>query len=267
MREIQTNTRLDRLRKSTYVLNSLVKNNIKKQYRNSLLGILWTVLNPLLNMFVMAFVFSNVLGMNKAGENFQTYLLTGNIIFGLMRQSTTQSLTSIVDSFGMVTKVKIAYSVLPLSRVLTALVSFGFSYIALFIVMLAYKVPYNWTMLMVIPFLPSLLLFCLGMSFILCTLYIYFRDTKHIYGVILTLWTYLTPLFYYADSSRLPGKYMAVMQLNPMYHYVKYFRDITMYGTIPDWSQTLICYGIGIGFFVIGLLFFKWRRKYFLLHI
>ncbi|HKL94733.1 MAG TPA: ABC transporter permease [Clostridia bacterium] len=267
MREIQTNTNFDRLRKSTYVLNSLVKNDIKKQYRNSVLGILWTVLNPLLNMFVMAFVFSSILNVSRSGENYQTYLLTGNIIFGLMRQSTSTSLTSIVDNFGMVTKVKISYSVLPLTRVLTALVSFGFSYIALFIVMLAYKVKFSWTMLLAIPFLPSLLLFSLGMSFILCTFYVYFRDTHHIYGVMLTLWMYMTPLFYYADASILPAKIMKIMQLNPMFHYVKYFRDITMYSTIPGWKETLICYGVGIVFFLIGLLIFKWRRKYFILHI
>jgi ABC-2 type transport system permease protein len=264
MRIIQQNSKRDSFKKAGYILGSLVRNDIKRQYRNSVLGVLWTVLNPLLNMFVIAFVFTRLMDFGR-GENYESYLLAGNIVFGLMRHSTATALTSIVDKFGMVTKVKIPYSILPLTHVVTALVTFGFSYIALIIVMLCYGVGFSWTMFMVVPYLPSLMLFSLGMSFILCTLYVYFRDTVHIYSVILTLWTYLTPLFYYVD--RLSGKILLALQFNPMYHYVKYFRDVTLYGIMPPWQESLIIYGIGIGFFLIGFLFFRWRRRDFILHI
>lgn len=267
MKNITPNTNLDKLRKSGYILSSMVRNDIKRQYRNSVLGVLWTVLHPLLNMFVMAFVFSNLLRVARPGENYHSYLLTGNIVFALMRQATSTSLTSIVDNFGMVTKVKIPYSILPLTRTLTALVSFGFSYIALIVVMLSYRVKFSWTMLLAVPYLPSLLLFSLGMSFILCTLYVYFRDTVHIYSVVLTLWTYLTPLFYYVDGINISPKVMFFMNLNPMYHYVKYFRNITIYGVVPSIVDTAVCFGVGIGFFLLGYLFFRWRRRNFILHI
>ncbi|MDD4839286.1 MAG: ABC transporter permease [Clostridia bacterium] len=264
MRTILPVTKLDTIRKSSYILNSMVRNSIRSQYRNSILGVLWTVLNPLLNMAVMALVFSKLLGSGIS--DYPTYLLSGNIIFGLMRQATSTSLTSIVDSFGMLTKVKVPYSVLPLSRTITALVTFAFSFIALVIVMLVRNVKFSFSILMTIPFLPSLLLFSLGIAFILCTLYVYFRDMKHIYGVVLTLWMYMTPLFYTVD--RLGNPLLTkLMQFNPMYQYVTYFREIIMMGTVPSLESHLICYAWGIGFFLIGLLFFKWRRKYFILHI
>lgn len=249
--------------KSRFILSQMVKKNVKSQYRNSVLGILWTVLNPLLNMAVMAIVFSQLFG--RGIENYPVYLLTGNIIFSLMRTATEQSLTCIEANAGLLTKVKIPYFVFPVSHLLSAFVSFCFSFIALLVVMLVMGTPIRVTILMTIPFLPSLLMFSLGLSLILATMFVFFKDTKHLYSVVLTLWTYVTPLFYSVKD--LPTFLQSVMQFNPMFHYVEYFRSITLYGVIPSLLENWICYGIGLEFLLVGILIFNWKSRKFILHI
>lgn len=256
------------LKKTMVILWSMVKKNIKNQYRRSVLGIFWTLLSPLLNMLVLAFVFSNIFGRGNIGMDYPVYVLSGNLVFNLMRMATSNSLTCIVDHYDLLTKTRIPYSVFPLSQNLSSVVNFGFSLLALIIVMLVRMtagVRFYWTMLMgVIPWLPSVLLFSIGISFILCTIYVRFRDIKHIYSIFLTLWMYMTPIFY--SYTILPERVQNVIILNPMYHYLMYFRN-TLVGIVPDLKAHLICYGVGIAFFLIGALIFRLSKKKFILYM
>lgn len=257
------------VKKNVYLLGVLVKQSIRNQYYNSVLGILWTVLNPLLNMLVMAFVFSRLFGREGIGLDYPVYVLSGNIVFSLMRTGTVSSLPCLVNQRGLLTKTKVPIWTFPTAQVFSSVTTFGFSYIALILVMLIRLpagVQFYWTMFMALIMLPALILFTLGLSYILSALYVYFRDIKHLYSVAVTLWTYLTPLFYSLETLKMPESAMAVMKFNPMYHFVDYFR-MTLMGQVPSWRTHLIIYGVGIGFFVIGLLFFNWRKKTMVLHL
>lgn len=258
-------------KKSAVILCSMVKKDIKNQYRRSVLGIVWTVANPLLNMLVMWFVFERIFGRGSVQLFYPVYVLSGTIVFGLMRSATQGSLPCMVNNYDLLTKTRVPYSVFPISQNLSAVVNFGFSIIALIILMLACikqpTVNFHWTMLMIaVPWLPSILLFSLGLSFALCAVYVRFRDIKHLYGVFLTLWNYVTPVFYSLDTLKLSKTPMLIMKLNPMYHYVQYVRDLLM-GIVPDAQAHLICYGAGIVSFVIGYLIFRLSRKKFILYI
>jgi ABC-2 type transport system permease protein len=256
------------LKKTMVILWSMVKKNIKNQYRRSVLGIFWTLLSPLLNMLVLAFVFSNIFGRGNIGMDYPVYVLSGNLVFNLMRMATSNSLTCIVDHYDLLTKTRIPYSVFPLSQNLSSVVNFGFSLVALIIVMLVRMtagVRFYWTMLMgIIPWLPSVLLFSIGISFILSTIYVRFRDIKHIYSIFLTLWMYMTPIFY--SYTILPERVQNVIILNPMYHYTMYFRN-TLVGIVPNLKAHLICYGVGIAFFLLGALIFRLSKKKFILYM
>ena len=128
-------------------------------------------------------------------------------------------------------------------------------------------VEFYWTMTLIpFPWLPSIMLFSMGMSFALCSIYVRFRDIKHLYNVFLTLWTYATPIFYSLDSLNLGPTYRQIMELNPMFYYVKYMRELLM-GTVPDWKTHIICYGVGLGMFLIGFIIFRLSRKKFILYI
>ena len=252
------------MKKDSYVLRVMVKKNFKAQYRGSILGILWTVLNPLLNMLVLSFVFANMFG--RGTGNYPVYILCGTIIFNIMRQVTSQSLTCIVGNAGIIKKTRISYSVLPLSNTFTALVNFSFSFIALIIVMLIYKQQFYWTILLTLTIVPAVTLFSLGIGYFLSSLYAFFRDIKHIYSVGLTLWQYLTPIFYTATAI---GSATAtkIINLNPMTVYVTAFRDIIQWGTIPSGITYLIMYGWAFGLLAFGYLVFKLNRRKYILYI
>ena len=271
--------------KNSYIVKALVKRNVKVQYRNSAIGILWTILNPLLNMLVMFFVFSNVLGY-KDDNYYALYLLCGTITFALMRAATTQSMTSIVTNRGLLTKNKISQYVFPVAHNVGAVINFGFSMIALLAVMLIVAIKNNTfeifraNILLVFVMLPALFLFSYGLSLVLAAAYVFFRDIQHFYNVFLTLWTYLTPMFYKpytffesAEAGDLSAKVITwVIKANPMYHFVEYFRDVAyrcaaMSQALPSFSQTLILYAWGLGAFLVGTLVFTLTRPKFIYNI
>jgi len=262
----------EKLRRSMNTLVSIVNRNVRNQYRNSVLGIVWTVLNPLLNMVVIALVFSMILNRNQMdGLFYPVYILSGNIVFGLMRNSTSGALPCMVNNYDLLSKTRLVHEIFPISNVLSAVVNFFFSMIALFVVMLFFLnkpgVGFHFTILLTIaPFLPLLMLFSLGVSFILSTIYIRFRDIQHIYSVVLTLWMYLTPLFYSLDMIKGHQTATSILKLNPMYHYVTYFRTILM-GSIPSLAEHLIMLAWGAGTCLVGFLFFHFSKKKFLLYI
>ncbi|MBO5357079.1 MAG: ABC transporter permease [Clostridia bacterium] len=265
-------------KKNANITRELVKKNIKIQYRNSVIGIFWTVLNPFLNMLVMYFVFGTILNYSETDKTYALYLLCGNIIFNMMRGATSQSLTSLVHNRGLLTKNKISYYVFPLSNNLSALVNFLFSCIALLGVMLFVWIRgesvFSWNILLAFLMLPALFLFNYGMSMILATLYVFFRDIQHFYTVFLTLWTYLTPIFYKIDkidNGKLSGKFIAgVINLNPMYHYVEYFRDViyrcsSTGQAVP--GNLMRLYLIGAAFFVIGVIVYNFTKRKYIFYI
>ncbi|MBQ4509871.1 MAG: ABC transporter permease [Clostridia bacterium] len=272
-------------KKNANITRELVKKNIKIQYRNSVIGIFWTVLNPFLNMLVMFFVFGSILGYSDSDPTYALYLLCGNIIFNMMRGATSQSLTSLVQNRGLLTKNKISYYVFPLSNNISALVNFLFSCIALLGVMVFVHFStfgelqgsvFSLNILLAILMLPALFLFNYGISMILATLYVFFRDIQHFYSVFLTLWTYLTPIFY--RTEKLERWMEFILQLNPMYHFVQYFRNAIYYvsstgdflsaSNNPSFGgDLLILYLIGLAFFAVGVLVYNLTKRKYIFYI
>ena len=288
--KIWLDERIRQLRKNYNIIRELVKKNVKIQYRNSAIGAIWTVLNPLLNMLVMFFVFGTILGYGN-DPTYALYLLCGNVLFNSMRGATTQSLTCLVKNRGLLTKNRISYSVFPLSSNITAIVNFFFSCIALFGVMVVVHFTtlnndavtgtiFSWYILKMLFMLPAFFLFTYGLSLFLAALYVFFRDIQHFYMVFLTLWTYLTPIFYKTDRFE-TNKTMeklalfAIEKLNPMYYFVTYFRNIVFnysaYGTLLGNSGNGISiwtlYLIGLLFFAIGSLVFMFTKRKFIFYI
>ncbi len=261
--------------KNRNIVHELIRKNVKTQYRNSFLGVFWSVLNPLLNMLVMWLVFSQFFGQND--PLYPIYLLTGNILFQFLRSSTISSMTSIVNSRGLITKVKIDHYLFPLSSTLSALVNFAFSFISLLIIMLIMQISggyslFGYQMLGLILLLPAFLLFQYGISLFLSALYVFCRDIKHLYTVFLTLWTYITPVFY--KLNRLDANSIAykILKLNPMYYFLTYFRDSVynmsyLGGGMASWKMLGLLYLLGIASLLIGYLFYKLLKKNFINYV
>lgn len=245
------------------LLKELVKREIKVRYRHSALGMVWTVLNPLLSMLVLTVVFSYMLRMDI--ENFPLYVLIGNIVFGFNSDATNQGMTAIVNNASLIKKVYIPKYMFPLSNVLSCLVNFAFSFIAMILVMIFTGAKFHITIVTIwIPML-YLMLFSFGLSLILSTVNVFFRDTQHLYGVFLTAWMYFSGIFYSIDF--IPEKLKVFIDINPMYQYINFFRQVIMYGVFPGVRENLMCIFWSILMLALGLSVFYKNQDKFILHI
>lgn len=251
------------LMKYRNLLKKLVIRDIKVRYRKSFLGLAWTVLNPLLMMMILNMVFSRIFRMNI--DNFPVYLLIGNIVFNFNSEATQLGLVSILNNASLIKKVYIPKYLFPFSKVLSCMVNLGFSFVALLLVMIATGAKFHITIITIwIPLL-YILMFTLGLSLILSSVNVYFRDIGHLYGVFLTAWMYLTPLFYSIDF--VPEYVQGIIKLNPLYHFVTFMRKVIMTGVFPGISENIICFGFGFGMLCIGLFVFKRLQDRFILYI
>ncbi|WP_261428692.1 ABC transporter permease [Xiamenia xianingshaonis] len=251
------------LKKDLFIVTMLVSKDFKLKYRRSALGILWSVLNPLLMMAVLTAVFSFMFRFEI--ENFPVYLILGNTIFALMADSTTTAMNSIIDSAPLIKKIRIHKILFPLEKVLFQLVNFLFSLIAVAAVLLFFRIVPTANVL----FLPLLLVyvvtFSFGIGLLLSAAAVFFRDVIHLWSVVVTAWTYATPLFY--PTSILQDWMMAIMQWNPMYYYVTYFREIVLWGQTPGLAENAICAGFALAALGAGLLVFHKTQKKFILYV
>lgn len=255
--------RLKTFRKYKYLLRNLIIKDIKLKYRRSVLGILWSVLNPLLMMIVISAVFSNIFKINV--ENFPIYYLTGSTLFNMLSETTNNAMTSVLNSSSLIKKVYIPKYIFPLEKCLFGFINFLFSMIAIAIMYVIFGYPAHWTILLFpIPVFYTLI-FAIGVGLILSALSVFFRDIVHLYSVLLTAWTYFTPIMYPYDI--LNDKIKIIMHLNPMFHYTKYFRDVLMYNTVPNLTTNLVCATIAFVTLFIGLIFFKSKQDKFILYI
>ena len=245
------------------LLRELVVRDIKVRYRKSVLGLVWTVLNPLLMMCVITVVFSTIFKQNI--PNFPIYYLSGSLIFSFNSEATTNAMHSIMTNCSLIKKVYLPKYLFPIACVLSGLVNLFFSLIAMFIVMVFTKAPfYSTLLLMPIPIFYTFL-FAVGLGTMLSALTVYFRDIAHFYGVFILAWTYFTPIFY--PESILPEVALKLMQFNPMYHFVTYMRSLVLYGQMPGMRENLVCFGIGMGFLALGMFVFYKKQDNFVLYI
>ena len=247
-----------------FVLRSLVTRDFKLKYRRSVLGVLWSVLNPLLMMIILSIVFTYAFKFQI--DHFPLYLILGTVLFDFMNRGTTGALESIIHAQSLIKKIRINKMIFPLEKVLFELVNFAISLIAAAAVMLFFQVTPSIHALWGLPFIVIVVaIFASGLGLLISALSVFFRDVMHLWGVLIIAWTYFTPLFY--PVSILPPEVMAVMNFNPMYHYVSFFRDIMMWNVNPGGFECLLCLGMAVGTFIVGLLVFRKMQNKFILYI
>ena len=259
--------------KDLYILKQLVTKDFKIKYRRSFLGVAWSVLNPLLMMIVMAVVFSTIFAQGRNGgvvtpEMYPLYLIVGNVTFQVMSDSTSQALMSIFWASSLLKKVKIHRWVFPVQKILFSLVNFAFSLVAVAIVMLWFRIVPTWHLLLLPVALLLLMLFCTGIGMMLSALMVFFRDVQHLWGVVITAWTYATPIFWTSDYIYAMDPWLqAVMLGNPMYNYLQFMRDIFLFQTTPNLQTVVLCVAWALVSLVIGYAVFHKTEHKFILYI
>ena len=249
--------------KYRWLLQELISRDLKIKYRRSFLGYLWSILNPLLMMAILTVVFSRMFRFEIA--NYPVYLLAGQLIFTFFVEATTVSMQSVLSGASLIKKVYLPKLIFPLSKTLSGLVNLGFSLVALFVVVFATGNGFHITLVLLPLFLVYVLVFTMGVSLLVSTLVVFFRDTQYLYGLFLTALNYLTPIFY--QVSMLPQWLQELMVVNPMYNYVTMFRKIILYGQWPSLWEHGVCIAFSIGTLVLGYYVFKKKEKDFILYI
>lgn len=251
------------LKKYKFLIQQLVSRDFKTKYKRSFLGVLWSLLNPLLTMAVQYIVFSALFRFDL--PHYQVYLLSGIVMFNFFQEATSQALVSITGNASLITKVYMPKYVFPVTKVLSACINLGFSLIALYLMIIFSGVKITWLHLL-LPFpIINMLLFTIGFSLILSALMVFFRDMQFLYGVAIMLWMYITPIFY--PENIIGGKYRLILQLNPMYHYIRYTRNIILDNSIPTITAHIICLIFSIGTLIIGWILFRKSENKFIFNL
>ncbi len=243
------------------LLSQLVLRDIKVKYKRSVLGLLWSVLNPLLTMTVMAIVFSQLFRFDI--ENFAAYLITGQIMFNFFSEATNMAMKTIMENASLIKKVYIPKYIFTISRNLSSLVNLAFSFIAVLIVVIFSGIKFNYSLVFAVLSLIYIFTFAAGVSLVLSAVAVFFRDVVHLYGVLLTAWMYLTPIFY--PISIVPARYLFLIKINPLYYYIEHFRTIILLQKVPSLQLNGICLLISLLSLLIGLrVFFKLQDRFIL---
>lgn len=241
------------------LIYQLVRKDIVSRYKRSVLGIAWTLLQPLAMMFILMLVFSTLF---QAVKGYPAYILSGLVAWTFFAQTTNAIINQIVWGGALLKQIYVPRTSFGVSAIGTGLVNLVLSLIPMFLIMFLADVPFRWSLL----FLPvSMLLlaaFALGVGLIISTMAVHFPDVAEMYSIILMAWMYLTPIIY--PEHIIPATYRFwFFNLNPMYHIIKVFRMPIIDGIVPD-AMTLIAAGIvSLLTLGIGWLFFSKRADTF----
>ncbi|EHJ02137.1 ABC-2 type transporter [Clostridium sp. DL-VIII] len=245
------------------LLWEFVKKDIKLKYRNSVLGIFWSMINPLLVMIVLTFIFSDLF-KNKI-PNFPVYILSGKLLYDFFSLSTNQCLTSITGKSSLIKKIYVPKYLYPLSRVISSFIMFIISFAPLITIMIIMNVPLNKITPLAIYPLISLFFTALGIGLFLATVNVFFRDMEHLYSVVLLMIMYMSAIFYSADI--IPKNYIVILRFNPIFPLISVFRDCILYGKITTSDNWILCAIYPVVAMIIGLIAFYKNQDKFIFHI
>lgn len=246
------------------LLKQLILRDVKLKYRRSYLGYLWSILNPLMLMMVLVVVFSNLFRFDI--PNFPLYLISGQVIFSFMVEATNMSVSSITGNASLLKKTYVPKYIFTLSKVGSSLVNLLFSLGALLLVMIFTGADYSWNLLFFPIVLLQIFLFSLGIGLFLAAATVFFRDIQYLWGVFVTMWMYLTPIFY--PVTIIPAEYQTLYQYaNPMYWFIEQFRDIVLYAKFPQTESILMGIFTAVAVLVLGMWYFYKKQDEFILYI
>lgn len=218
-----------------------------------MLGILWSVLNPLLFMVITSIIFSTI--FKNQIPNFAIYFLCGQIIFSFFSESTIKAQSGIIENGALIKKIYLPKYIFPLSKVCFSFVNTLFSLIAILIIILVtgYKLPAV-SFLFFVP-IGYVFIFSIGVGLFLSSFTVFYRDTLHLYTIFLTLMSYFSAIFYPIDI--IPKSFQGFIEYNPIYIFITYFRDLILIGQIPDLNTNLLCIAYCAVSIIVGYIFFK----------
>ena len=254
---------LKKIKQYRFLFEELVKRDFTKKYKRTILGMLWSVLGPLMTLAVMAVVFTQFFGHDT--PHYVIYLFCGNLVYSYYREATSTGMTSLKDNASIFPKVNVPKYMFLLSKNVSTLINFGLNIIVLFIFVLIDGLPITWKFILLIYPIACLIVFNLGVGLILSALYLMFRDIKYLYDVFTLMLMYLSAIFYNVNAYS--PEIQQLFNLNPVYVYIRYFRTIIIDGNIPTLGLHIIAAVYAALVLGIGALVYKKKNYKFLYYI
>lgn len=250
------------------LIRELVSSDFKLRYQGSILGYLWSLLRPLLLFGVLYVVFTRVIRLGNDIPHYPSYLLLGLVIWTFFLEATIAGMNSITGRGDLVRKVSIPKYTIVLSSTISAFINLCLNMVVVFVFMIIGQVDFRPEILLAIPLILELIIFCLGLAFLLSTLYVKFKDIGHIWDVILQVLFYATPIIYTLQI--VPPKFAKLMSLNPL---TQIIQDIRWVMITPETLTTQQVFNsqlgrifpivLAVAILVLSALYFKRSSKYF----
>ncbi len=245
--------------KYRFLIIQLLRRDIVTRYKRSVLGIAWTMLNPLGTMIVLSVAFSQVF---KTTEGYPAYVLSGLLAWNFFSQASNASMVNLIWGEGLLKRIFLPRTSFALAAIGTGFVNTVLSIVPMLIVMLLFNIPITLTIFFLPVPLFILAMFSLGVGLLVSTFAVYFPDVAEMYQIVLTAWMYLTPIIY--PEEILPEKIsFLVSTFNPMYSIVKLFRIPLYFGRLPVFSEWFFPFVISFVFLVVGWFVFVFRSNEF----
>ncbi len=241
------------------LLQLLVSNSIKTRYKRSALGVLWTLLNPLLTTIVLTVALSQLFRFRI--ENYPVYLLSGLIAWNFFSQTVTQVMSTLIWGSRLMKRIYVPRTVFPISVVGNGLVNLTLALIPLLVIMLFVHQPLRWTLLLLPLAMLVLSMFTTGVSLLLATVAVYFVDLVEMVKILLMAWFYLTPIIYPLEA--VPPRFAWFIKLNPMSYFIEVFRGLIYDGCIPSASHLAPALVLSIIILLAGWVIFTRKANEF----
>lgn len=254
---------INKFKKHQFLFEELIKRDFKQKYKRTALGMVWSVLSPLLTLFIMKMVFTQFFG--RSTPNYTTYLFSGNLVMAYFKESTKGGMNSLTANAKIFSKVNVPKYMFVLSKNVSALCNFGLTLTVYFLFCAMDNIQFGIHMITLIYPVLCLLVFNIGVGLVLSAMYVFFRDTQYLYDVFLTLLTYMSAIFYTVD--RYPAHIQKLFLLNPVYCYIKYFRVVVITGTVPSLSYHILCAFYAAAAIIIGAYIYKKNNHKFLYYV
>lgn len=254
---------IQKLKQYQFLFEELVKRDFMKKYKRTILGMFWSVLNPLLQLLVMWLIFSNFFGQSM--KHYTVYLFAGNIVFSYFSESTGSGMGSLVNNAGIFTKVNVPKYLFLFSQNVSSLINFGLTLVVFFVFVTLDHLAFTWKFLLLLYPILCLVIFNLGIGLILSALFVFFRDIEYLWNVCTMLIMYMSAIFYTIDSYA--GWVQNLFLLNPIYVYIRYFRKIVIDSVIPTPQFHLIAIAYALLAFGIGSYMYKKYNHKFLYYV
>ena len=254
---------LDNLRQYQFLLSELVKKGIKLKYRRSYLGILWSMLEPLLSMVVLTIVFGTLYG--NTDKTFPVYILSGRLLYSFYSSATKAALKSIRSNAAMIKKVYVPKYLYPLSTVIYNYIIFLISLVVLAIVGVILGVKPTIYLLQAPVALLIILILSYGSGMFLATIGVFFRDMEYLWSVALMIIMYTCAIFYY-PSRLLKSGFAWILKFNPLYCTISIFRS-AMFGEMMNIHYFVYALGFSLVTILVGMICFKKKQDEFILYI